>query len=416
MTNLPPPGSTVEQVLPGNPDDLNELAGVLDNYVDGAIDAARHLRALDSGGWVGEAADAFRSSVEDILKRLEDAAMAFEEASLALRSYCGALRDAQADVRRALSLLEEADTESRGWGARNAEALVANLTSPYTGNTVPVSPDDLGESLRRQAGTILAEAKGRVVAAAKHAADRLHTAADHAPDKPGFWQRRWRNVTEFAGGAVEATTGMATFAFKLSPAYELINPEGYVENLTGMAKGLAYGATHPVEFAKAVVDWETWVNSPGRALGHLLPLVALTALTGGTAAAGDGAEAVEAAVAMEEVGAERGANTAATLSELTPEDLVNRTPEELRNLARDKGFEPHGQPDADGNLRKFRDPGTKRPRLRIDKGHVDPTTGLPYNDPRAAVPHVHGYDSDAKPIVDPKSGNKHFPLRERFSE
>ncbi|HKN89498.1 MAG TPA: hypothetical protein VJ622_04390, partial [Acidimicrobiia bacterium] len=91
MTNLPPPGSTVEQVLPGNPDDLNQLAGVLDNYVDGAVDAARHLRALDSGGWVGEAADAFWSSVEDILKRLEDAAMAFEEASLALRSYSGAL-------------------------------------------------------------------------------------------------------------------------------------------------------------------------------------------------------------------------------------------------------------------------------------------------------------------------------------
>jgi len=293
MTNLPPPGSTVEQVLPGNPDDLNQLAGVLDNYVDGAVDAARHLRALDSGGWVGEAADAFWSSVEDILKRLEDAAMAFEEASLALRSYSGALREAQADVRRALSLLEEADTESHGWGARNAEALVANLTSPYTGNTVPVSPDDPGESLRRQAGTILAEAKGRVAAAAKHAADRLHTAADHAPDKPGFWQRRWHNVTEFAGGAVEATTGMATFAFKLTPAYELINPEDYVENLTGMAKGLAHGATHPVEFAKAVVDWDTWARSPGRALGHLLPAVALAVATGGGGAAARGAGMAE---------------------------------------------------------------------------------------------------------------------------
>src|SRR5207244_8149405 len=87
-----------------------------------------------------------------------------------------ALREAQADGRRALSLLEEADTESHGWGARNAEALVANLTSPYTGHTGPVPPDDPGESLRRQAGTVLAEAKGRVAAAATHAAARLHTA------------------------------------------------------------------------------------------------------------------------------------------------------------------------------------------------------------------------------------------------
>ena len=258
MSGLPPAGSTVQEVLPGNPDDLDHLAGVLDDYVDGATDAARHLRTLDSGNWVGEAADAFWSSVEDMLKRLDAAGVAFEEASLSLRSYSATLREAQADVRRALSLLEEADAETRAWGARNADVLVANLTSPYTGSPVPVSSDDPGESLRRQAGTLVAEAKDRVAAAAKHAADRLHTAADHAPNKPGFWQRRWHNATEFAGGAVEATTGMATFAFKLTPAYELINPEGYVENLTGIAKGLAHGVTHPLDFAKAIVDWDTW--------------------------------------------------------------------------------------------------------------------------------------------------------------
>jgi len=62
MSDLRPAGSTVQEVLPGNPDDLDHLAGVLDNYVDGATDAARHLRRLDSGSWVGEAADAFWSS------------------------------------------------------------------------------------------------------------------------------------------------------------------------------------------------------------------------------------------------------------------------------------------------------------------------------------------------------------------
>src|SRR5581483_10592086 len=205
----------------------------------------------------------------DILKRLDDAAVAFEEASLALRSYSGTLREAQADVRRALSLIDDADAETRAWRARNADALVGNLTAPYTGSPAPISAEDPGEPLRRQAGTLIAEAKERAAAAAKYAADRLHTAADHAPDKPGFWQKRWHNVTEFAGGAVEPTTGMATFAFKLTPAYELINPEGYVENLSDIAKGVARGVTHPVDFAKAVVDWDTWMESPGRALGHL---------------------------------------------------------------------------------------------------------------------------------------------------
>src|SRR5437667_279571 len=83
----------------------------------------------------------------------------------------------------------------------------------------------------------------------------------------GFWSTAAHVVSEVAGGAVEATTGMAEFAFKLTPAYALINPEGYVENGVGLIKGLAYGATHPVDFAKAVLDWDTWAKSPGRAIG-----------------------------------------------------------------------------------------------------------------------------------------------------
>jgi hypothetical protein len=100
------------------------------------------------------------------------------------------------------------------------------------------------------------------------------------------------------------------FAFKLTPAYELINPEGYVENLTGIAKGLAHGVTHPVDFAKAVVDWDTWAQSPGRALGHLVPVVVLAVVSGGAGAAGKGAEAAEAAEAMEAAGGVEAAATA----------------------------------------------------------------------------------------------------------
>jgi len=101
----------------------------------------------------------------------------------------------------------------------------------------------------------------------------------------------------------------------------------------------------------------------------------------------------------------------ATNSDITPEDLTDKTPEELRELARQKGLEGHGQTDANGDHRKFRDPNTKEPRIRIDQGHVDPQTGQPYSDPRAAVPHAHGYDSAGNPVRDPATGNKHFPTR-----
>ena len=103
---------------------------------------------------------------------------------------------------------------------------------------------------------------------------------------------------------------------------------------------------------------------------------------------------------------------AAPQGDLTPADLTDRTPSEIRDLASQRGYTPHGQQDADGNYRKFKDPETNKPRLRIDQGHVDPETGLPYDNPRAAVPHAHGYDSSGAPIRDPETGDKHFPFRD----
>lgn len=299
MNELPPPGSTLLEVLPGAPEDLDELAGMLESYVDGAAAAARGLRSMDSGGWIGEAADAFWSSVGDVLKKLDDAAFAFQEAVFALRTYTVVLREAQAGVRRALSLLDQADTESRGWAARNADVVIENITAPYTGVVVPTSPEDPGEALRRQAHTLITEAQGRVAAAARHAADRLEMAAEHAPHKPGFLSRSWHVVSEVASGAAESVTGMATFTFKLSPTYAIINPDGYVENGVGLVKGLAYSATHPADFAKAILDWDTWVESPGRALGHVLPAVALAVASAG---AGAGAEASESAAGLRAAG------------------------------------------------------------------------------------------------------------------
>ena len=294
MNELPAPGATLREVLPGTPEDLDELATKLDSYVDGAAAASRGLRQLDSGAWVGEAADAFWSSVGDVLKKLDDAASAFQEASFALRTYTAVLREAQADVGRALSLIDEAERESRIWSVTNEDAIIHNVTAPYTGTAASISSDDPGEPLRRQAEALLSQARTRVAAAARHSAERLDTAAQHAPHKPGFWSRAAHLASDVAGGAVEATTGMATFVFKLTPAYELIDPDGYVENAVGLVKGLTYGATHPVDFAKAVIDWDTWVESPGRAIGHLLPTVVLAVATAGAGSAGEGAAAAEA--------------------------------------------------------------------------------------------------------------------------
>jgi hypothetical protein len=63
LSELPAPGSTIREVLPGTPEDLDELAAQLERYVDGVTTAARGLREMDSGGWIGTAATAFWDSV-----------------------------------------------------------------------------------------------------------------------------------------------------------------------------------------------------------------------------------------------------------------------------------------------------------------------------------------------------------------
>ena len=67
---------------------------------------------------------------------------------------------------------------------------------------------------------------------------------------------------------------------------------------------------------------------------------------------------------------------------------------------------------------RWRDPETNKERLRVDPGHIDSETGKPYDDPRAAKPHVHGYDKAGNRIIDPSTSrynlrfpdNPHFPL------
>ncbi|HMA95105.1 MAG TPA: RHS repeat-associated core domain-containing protein [Polyangiaceae bacterium] len=92
---------------------------------------------------------------------------------------------------------------------------------------------------------------------------------------------------------------------------------------------------------------------------------------------------------------------------ITAEHLRGKSPTELRQYATEQGLVPHAT-----KTDKFMDPATGKERLRIDSGHVDPRTGLSYNDPKAAVPHAHGYEPDGKTkIRDPSDGNPHFPTR-----
>ena len=105
----------------------------------------------------------------------------------------------------------------------------------------------------------------------------------------------------------------------------------------------------------------------------------------------------------------------ATSPTITPAEITGKTPAEIKQIATDKGLVPFGAtPD-----RKWKDPVTGKERLRLDDGHIDKGTNLPYDDKQAAVPHVHGYDANGNPVRNPdvkdpndeSKGNKHFPTK-----
>nr|WP_233828572.1 RHS repeat-associated core domain-containing protein [Paraburkholderia sp. ZP32-5] len=101
--------------------------------------------------------------------------------------------------------------------------------------------------------------------------------------------------------------------------------------------------------------------------------------------------------------------SATTPPTISATDITDKTRTEIRDLANQRGLVVAKQ-DASGAPIKWKCPCTGKERLRLDRGHIDQTTGLPYNDPKAAVDHVHAYDSTGKAkVVSPDDGNPHFP-------
>ncbi|WP_147376740.1 DUF6861 domain-containing protein [Noviherbaspirillum saxi] len=85
-------------------------------------------------------------------------------------------------------------------------------------------------------------------------------------------------------------------------------------------------------------------------------------------------------------------------------DIERKSRSQIRANANAKGLTPHPTKSD-----KWLDPVTGKERLRIDSGHIDKTTGRPYDDPQAAAPHVHLYDASGTKIKD-ASGNPHIVI------
>ena len=160
--------ATATELVPGDPAQVEWLAREYGRYAGGACDAARALRRIDTGEWVGPAGDAFRSAIGEVPDKLERGQSAFARAATALADYARVLRDAQADASVAIRRHADGDAATARWRAQDE-----------------APPHDPGADDRAAAQHLLTAARENVDAAARRAAAVLDEAKQGAPHDRG---------------------------------------------------------------------------------------------------------------------------------------------------------------------------------------------------------------------------------------
>ena len=269
------------------------------------------LSSLNADGWEGRAADHFRSKFKVQVQGWVDAQEAFSSASEAYSSYASTLASAQSQcdgirvrweqgrdaVQQAQNNLADARSEAAAYGV------------------LPVFGASCNEGPGRSAMAAAEADFQTLVDQVNEAGDLLITALNAGitklPERT-WWDAVTRTAGSILGGAFEAVVEIVKLVWKLSGGegmwdfgrvlmgdmtleeYDIKHREIPTETLAAMAKALW---NDPVGFmtavGKSLIDWDTWTDDPGRAIGHLLPDVILALATmGGSAGVSAGEKAL----------------------------------------------------------------------------------------------------------------------------
>ncbi len=373
-------GATPRELVPGDPDEIDALVGRMAVLGDGLSAAGAQLRAIEAGEWVGQAADAFRSVVGQEPDKYENAGSAFSTAASAIRGYTGALREAQGRAQQAISLYEQAEAQTQRWRGQVARYESAQRSARASNDpevmaradAMPSPGGDPGADERSEAQGMLAAAREEVRSEGRRVAGILEAEWQDAPNEPGMFDRMLGWGGEFLGGIWDATWGTVEFLWSISTIRMMIDPEGWHRDMTALAQGIVYGITHPVEFGKAILDWDTWRENPARALGRLVPDLILTLATAGGGAAARGSRGLAAlrrlgGRADDVADVARLSNRAEDLGDIArwgdniPDHLgPSRVPSEGRVGRLADGYEPMGGRSPEDFVRRHWDPNAGR--------------------------------------------------------
>lgn len=290
----------------GNPAAVRSRATTMADKGQLFYDTGDGLSRIDTSGWTGRAADAFREAHDLEPDRWYRAGNGFQKAAAALQTYAGELESAQAvaDWAEEEYARGEAETErARGQYGSYLDRMRSYWASGGTDLAEPFV--DSGAAIRQHALSELAAARADLDNAAHLCAGRVREGCADAPEEPEWWESGLRFVGGVFEGAGEAVWDLLTMV-PFSPVnlvidtYKLatgdLTPEELMrkyelagESAVDMAQGIYTGlTTDPVEFGKtlgkSLLDWDTWADDPARALGHLVPDAVVAAATAGTGA------------------------------------------------------------------------------------------------------------------------------------
>ena len=187
---------------PGDPGAVEAAARGVDGAGRVFGDAAANVSRLNSSGWTGEAADAFRGQLKDLPRDLDLAARSHQGTARTLRTYAEELATRQghahqletraAELRRqhqaAITEVNRLAAHTAPQGSPELAALRSQYTAAHTRATT--LGHDL-EDILTQARRLLTDHQH----AARSAATDINGHADAPYDEPGWLSRAWNSAT-----------------------------------------------------------------------------------------------------------------------------------------------------------------------------------------------------------------------------
>ncbi|WP_217614719.1 putative T7SS-secreted protein [Cellulomonas sp. GbtcB1] len=237
--------SSGADLIPGSPAALFADADALVARAEALEQNAGRLRSVSTGHWAGDAADAFDEARDSTRKQLLNIADAYSSAAAALRAH----------------------GEMLTWGQGVADGLVESWQRAD-------ALGDPGTGRKRSIDLALSEVRAQVATSGDQLARALRSLNELVPPAPTFW-------SELVGGAADAFGDLWSLVEQQNAVRKIVDPQGWMNDTAAMVVGFKQSLNDPKQLAKDSVDWDTWANSPPRAVGHMAPDGLTNILTGG---------------------------------------------------------------------------------------------------------------------------------------